>query len=67
MLKSPKIMEKLDQICATFSSTSVTGVHVVAGCCGLWLHVGSTRQLCFVGASGPKVEPETELKLENNS
>lgn len=51
------------QIRATLSSTSVTIVHVVAGCCGFQLDVGSTTQVCFVGASGPKVEPETELKL----
>lgn len=44
-----------DQMCAAVSSTSVTVVHVVADCRGLQLHVGSTRQLCFVGATGPKV------------
>ena len=49
------------------SSTSVTIVHVVAGCDGLLLHVGSTRQLCFVGASGPKVGPGLEAEAVNNS
>jgi hypothetical protein len=52
---------------AAFSSTSATKVHVVAGCCGLELHVGSTRQLCFDGASRPKVEPEFEFEAVNNS